>query len=353
MKICLHTIWKVGNYGAELQTYATVKVLRSLGHEVEVVNMSLKSINAASIRNFVTDLLTFCSPANFKFRKFWKKYIPHSRFYKNSDELKKSPPKADLYIVGSDQVWNPNITRKFKFSYFLDFVQGKKKVAYGSSFGISEWNESEVDTEKIKGLLMQFSAIGCREATGVKLLHDCFGAHAVNVIDPTLLHDGYDELTGPVSDKDSLVYYPLIQGHQLEGSCKKLADKLFLKFNNIGKLTYFPFTKNITWNRNSIAKWIQGIAEASFVVTQSFHGVCFSIIYRRNFAVVVDESLIDRISRVKDLLASLKLDCRIFYSSDDFFKSKIWETPINYDEVYEVLEAKRRVSIEFIRNIIK
>ena len=70
MKICLHTIWKVGNYGAELQTYATVKVLSSLGHEVEVVNMSLKSINAACIRNFVTDLLTFCSPANFKFRKY-------------------------------------------------------------------------------------------------------------------------------------------------------------------------------------------------------------------------------------------------------------------------------------------
>ena len=115
MKIALLTIWHEKNYGAELQAYATIKAIKHLGHCPEMINIHLASKEQPSflgrIANFIEKLL----PASTKFERFWSYYIPKTKKYNSVSELYNDPPQADIYIVGSDQVWNPDITKEFTF----------------------------------------------------------------------------------------------------------------------------------------------------------------------------------------------------------------------------------------------
>ena len=119
MKIALLTIWHIGNYGAEMQTYATVKALQSFGHKVEVIDIRLTDVAKISLRGRISKIISIFSPSERKMKSFWRTYIPSSCRFRSLKQLQKNPPKADLYLVGSDQVWNPNIRKKEKFNYFL------------------------------------------------------------------------------------------------------------------------------------------------------------------------------------------------------------------------------------------
>ena len=102
MKIALMTIWHVKNYGAELQTYATVKTLQEMGHAVTVIDYRLfETPKRTSFAGRILDFVYSLSPENIKFECFWKKYIPSTKHYISYNELKNDVPDADLYLVGS------------------------------------------------------------------------------------------------------------------------------------------------------------------------------------------------------------------------------------------------------------
>lgn len=352
MKIALLTIWKEKNYGAEMQAYATIKALKQMGHSVVMINYLLGELEHPTAKQRIIRFISsFCRDTK-KFNRFWKKYIPTTCHYHTFSELKNNPPQADYYIVGSDQVWNPEITKDKAATYFLDFGnEHTKRISYASSFGEKEWNAPKELTEIAKKRLQSFTAVSCREADGVNILQNTFNIDAVNVVDPTLLHDRYPELTGPIIQRKTLVFYPLSPFPELESFCKELADNLGLEYNNINKKKYL--VRRIVWDRPSIEEWIKSIAEADLVVTPSFHGLAFSLIYQRQFVIIQNPDGKGKSSRITNLLASLGLSNRFFTSIEEAKRAKVWEQPIDYSIVLPKLKQLRDYSLDFLKHSIR
>ena len=351
MKISLLTIWKERNYGAEMQTYATVRVLKELGHTPEVIDFRLSDKHKLTLRSKIIRLLQNFTPLAISFRKFWRHYIPSSRYYKTSAQLKKSPPIADTYIVGSDQVWNPDLTQSRALQYFGDFIpKNSKVISYASSIGEASWHWHHL-TSDVTHLLSKFSAISCREEIGRQIIHDTFGINATHVLDPTLLLPNYDEITGKISNNNAVVYYPLTDNPLLEQFAKELANTLGLGYINTNKKKYF--LRKIIWWRTPIQDWIRNIAGASVVVTHSFHGLAFSLLYKRNFIIIQGEWEKQRSSRITSLLDALNLRDRYFDSFDEAKKSQIWTRPIDWQAVHQRLEALRASSLHYLQQSLQ
>lgn len=349
-KVALLTIWREKNYGAELQAYATVRALTELGVEVEMIDFRLSDDVKLSAKGRIARFISNFSIENKKFKKFWKKYIPAGKYYQSLDELRKDPPKADIYIVGSDQVWNPEITRNKAAAYFLDFGSDNiRRASYASSFGTSQWKGDETLTNIANQRLRKFIKIGCREASGVKILENTFGVNASNVLDPIFLHKGYPEFTGNLTPQNTLVYYPLSKFDEVGEFSKKLAGQLGLKFVNANKKTYI--LNKIVWNRPSIQQWVKSIAEASFVITSSFHGLALSVLFHRQFAILQNSNR-ERSSRVTDLLKILDLDDRYYNSVEELNKAKPWEKIIDYERVENLLNIYYSFSWSFLKDIL-
>ena len=345
MKIALLTIWHVGNYGAEMQTYATVKALNSLGHEVKVIDYRLNEPQRI-IDKLISKVL-FITPAYQKFRRFWKSNIPALSHLKNSTDLKDKLGDFDAYMVGSDQVWNPNITKDKCFDFFLSFVpENKYCVSYASSFGISSWKFDKELTERVSVELSKFQKISCRERDGVNILKDVFDINATFVCDPTLLFEGYPELIGNIQENNSFVYYPLSVDKEMESFCKEVATSLHLEFIHNNPQT--TWMNGRVWNRLSIDSWIRNFAQAKFVTTQSFHGTAFSIIYKKQFFTIYQGS---KVSRISNLLKELGIEDRLFPSVEAARSAKPWLKPINYEEVNERLMKLRKKSWDFLESI--
>lgn len=353
MKIALLTIWHCGNYGAEMQAYATLKALQKLGHEVEIINFPLTLEDNPSLKMRIANAICRYSPANAKFQSFWKQYFPHvTGAYRNIEELRYNPPLAEMYIVGSDQVWNPDITGNKASAFFLDFGPDCiKRASFSSSFGVKHWNGDSDLTNIASRRLKQFCGISCREQIGVGIIGETFGLSNVDqTVDPTLLFDNYIEITGHLQPQPTLVYYPLsAEEKTLKPFCEEIAKKMNLTLVNANPYQKLAYT-NVVWNRNSIQDWIKSIAEAQFVITPSFHGVAFSIIHHRQFAVL-NLAKHGRLSRISDLLAQLGLSERLFTDMDKLRHSEIFSTPINYDDVDKKLELLRNHSWDYLKRI--
>lgn len=351
MKIGLITIWHERNYGAEMQAYATIRALQELGHQVEMIDLRLSSINRIklSLKGRIAAILYKNSPAECNFQDFWKKYITCTRQYQSLEDLKNNPPQADCYIVGSDQVWNPEIVKSLLPAYLLDFGSNDvRRISYASSIGKNEWDFSEELTEYVKKQLLSFDAISCREQTGCDIMTHTFGVSSINVVDPTLLHSDYRELIGTPLEKPLLAFYPLSLDTELEKYSQQLAKQLDLRWVNANEQKSILRGK-VLWKRNSIEQWIEAIATAQMVVTRSFHGLAFSLIHHRQFIIVNNSN---RSSRLKDLLEHLGLENRLFTSIEEVEKVRPWEEKIDYVEVGRRLCELRAKSWNFLKENI-
>lgn len=348
MKIALLTIWHEKNYGAELQAYATIRILQELGHDVSMIDIRLTDMQKLSVKGYIARGIMWLSPCNRKFNAFWKKYIPCTRRYKSIEELKADPPEADVYIVGSDQVWNPDITKEFSTLFFLNFGhEHVERVSFASSFGVEEWKHGML-TDEIGGLLKRFSAISCREQSGVEILKKHFQINATCVADPTFILGDYSKLTGSIKHRQSLVYYPLSNDIELESYAEGLAKRLHLKaVNNKKSTTLFH---RIEWDRTSIEAWVKNIAEAEFVITRSFHGLVFSLLYQRQFAVLASRN--GRGVRLVDLLTQLGLSHRIYNSTDEIDQSEPWKDTIDYTQISVKINDLQKQSVDFLKKAL-
>lgn len=353
MKISLLTIWHIGNYGAELQTYCTVKVLNELGHDVQVVRYDLKDDDnnkTSELKQCIFNFITGLMPANLKSQWFWLRHIPSTKKYKSLKDVYDNPPLADAYIVGSDQVWNPEITKQSAPLFFLDFINKDiRKLSYASSFGVSEWNGDTDITAIALENFKHFSGISCREKSGVKILNSIFKVQAQCVLDPTLLVENYKSLTKGIVERQTLAYYPLSPNPTVETFCKMLSKELGLEYKQVNKRTILR--RYMLWNKPSVPQWLKNIGEARFVITPSFHGLTTSIMQHRNFAILITEPLIlKRSARIRDLLEELGLEDRFFTSVESFYKSRIWEKTIDYIDVDSKLSVLRKKSYKYLKD---
>ena len=336
------------NYGAELQAYATVRVLQEMGHQVEMIDIRLSDCHKSNTIGRIGRVLSSFGPAYRKFDSFWKHYIPVTKRYYSMDSIQADPPQGDVYLVGSDQVWNPDLTGDFAKLFFLNFGGDQvRRVSYASSFGTTKWEGGEL-TEEVSYLLQRFSHISCREQSGVKILHT-FGIESRVVLDPTLLLEEYSALTGSLYSKNTLVYYPLSDDPELANYASALSKQLGLELiNNNRTSTLFG---HFTWDRVGIEEWVRNIAESAFVITRSFHGLVFCIVYKKPFAIIANKN--NRGSRIINLLEQLNLKNRYFDSIQECTEARPWNQSIDYEAVYSKLKLLRIESINFLSGALK
>ena len=253
----------------------------------------------------------------------------------------------DAFVVGSDQVWAPasNVPIDYLGNMFLDFAPDfkGKRVAYAASFGGGEWTYTPEWTEMCRKLAKKFDAISVREESGVKLCKEHLGVEAKHVLDPTLLLTAEEYATllpKPQKKTDYLFAYILDISAEKRTFLKKVADRFGLR------LVIKGANDDLKWE-DSIEGWLSDIRNATFVVTDSFHGSVFSILFHRPFLSIIN---IKRgADRFTSLLSKLGLLDRLI---DETVKTEDISKEINWDAVDCKLSVEREFSVNFLKGAL-
>ncbi|AJR02871.1 polysaccharide pyruvyl transferase family protein [Siansivirga zeaxanthinifaciens] len=344
------------NYGAVLQTYALNTTLIEIGLDAKVIDYN-PSYYTKSNKSFFIRIIreVFRLPdwiyGKLKFGKFISKYIPISeKQYKNLDDLNRNVPKADYYFAGSDQIWNCEELMNGKDdAFFLTFApKESKKISYAASLAMSKIPDDQV--ERYKRLICDFDAVSIREKDGVKLVKDLGIENVINVLDPVFLLDthGWDYLVS-LSDFIPKEKYLLVYGFKRQKNLYKYARKLSQKLDvkvyaiNTNIEDYFLDTDRYFWNA-SPETFVKLIKNSEAVVTNSFHGLSFSIIFNKPFHLFSRKGKAN--SRMLNLLSDLKLSNRVISSE------KLVSNEVDFSQANEFISLRRKYSIEFIKNNI-
>lgn len=335
MKINIITQPLFCNYGGILQNYALQEVLRRMGHEVLTVNVPPREIaSRPGWKDYAHSIINwgkrfrgqyycpFLNPHTFakKERELSEPQREFVRKHINKVDCKSPFTKetaldhpADLWIVGSDQVWRPWCTPYIE-NYFFDFLDDTTpRIAYAASFGTDRWEISEEQTPRIRELAARFKAISVREASGVALCKKYLGMEAQHVLDPTMLltTEDYIALTGEndYPHERYIATYILDPNPAKKKAIKDAARAFGLPIVPVGRMHRDSF--------DSVESWLATIAHSDRVITDSFHGTVFSIIFRRPVKIL--ENDIRGNSRLKSLIVmlGLSLDVNGFYQVDE------------------------------------
>jgi hypothetical protein len=362
MKIGIITYHHLPNYGALLQAYALCKVVKNLGHEVEIidyrpyraVNYYIKDIFPITISNNIKPNKNFLINALLatKMRIFMSSNLPLSpRTCYQKAELKSNYSNCyDVVICGSDTVWciNP-LAHGFDTSFFLDFIDQKsvKKVSYAASFGdMSTLGEYK---QKISELIDDFDSIAVRDTHSLNLVKQELDTNknVHLVLDPTLLITSYDEIIKtPRVNQDYLLIYSRASKKitsKEQGLIKSIANN-----QGLGKIISTGQSVMIA-DKNCIgigpAELLGYYKNTSFVVTNSYHGTIFSIINKKPFIVLYRKGKYNKIS---DLLNRLDLGNLIIYEEESYDEVIEKTMNIDYDCVYEKLEQEMANSKNYL-----
>ena len=365
MKINLLTFHDALNYGAVWQAYALSKTLTNMGHLVSIINLHHPWVWSKNKSfNPIVRL------RRQRFARFLKRYLPpFTKEYFDSESLKQNVPHGDAFVVGSDQVWNPSITKALMFDYFFEFVPDSiKKISYAASFGKKEIECSQEQLTRIAFLLNRFDAVSVRENSGVKICRDIAQFSAVAVLDPVFLlpKSDYSTFYSKKSTKgNGLLCYKFDKGQGFIDTVNYLSKALNMPAYIIDRfriryLWTMPVCSIIDRFVGKRIKsitlpdpetWLGSLRQALFVFTDSFHGLAFSLIFNKNF--IVTPANPKRFIRIEELLKELKLDDRIFYSYDEIRRDHRWKETIDYNKVNKILSEKIEFSFDFLRNALK
>lgn len=341
------------NFGASLQTYACMNLMKKFSNNVKVINY-YKNDFSASLKGKV-----LISIESKKFEEYNEKFIEQTSKFNREDNLNILNKEFDIFIVGSDQVWRSKYLNKKTTRYFFDFVdENKKKIAYAASFGVDYWEGDEKLTEEVKPLIKRFDYISVREESGIGICKNTFGVdNVVCVLDPTLMIDreDYQIILDDWQDKSHLkkkyiAHMLLDDTEQLRNGSKKIANYLGAEINYIKGKSFNILGKTITLY-NKVSQWLTYLKDAELVITDSFHCTVFSIIFHKKFVVVANPTR--GIARLETLLRKIGLEERFFTNIDEVLKSGILDKDIDYQEVDKKLEVHRKCSMDFLKKALE
>ncbi len=372
MKIGILTQPLHNNYGGLLQNYALQSVLSSLGHEVLTINIQNKEISlfrkiASIIKRSLLRILghdivirTLPTIKESKIisqntQQFVKHNIKTTNLISNKVNKKLLVDYYfDAYIVGSDQVWRPCYSPQ-QSTFFLDFLKDDvtvKKLAYAASFGVSDWEFSDAETKEYGKLLKLFDAVSVREETAVDLCKKYFDVEATHLLDPTMLlnKDIYMKLVkeshvkkspgnlftyilDKSSEKDQIIDF-VVQKYDLN-SFSVMPQRSFNEPDRVDiQDCVFPY----------VEEWIRGFIDAKYVITDSFHGTVFSILFNKPFISIANKNR--GITRFTSLLKLFHLEDRLIFSSKDFNKESLKE--IDWERTNAILIHEKEKSMQFL-----
>ena len=356
MKISVITLHRVFNFGSVLQAYATECFFKKLGFEAEIIDyipenwqtkkMIFKASGKLSAKKMIYAL--FRSFAVWLKQKtiwsFLKKNVNLTKKYLSYNELCKNPPKADIYCTGSDQVWNSAYCNCDP-SFYLQFGEhDAKRIAYAASFGKTEIDEEEKAT--VAEYLSQYSKLTLREDSAVSLVNK-MGFEGTAVIDPTLQLDAenWRKIMSKRLIKEKYLILMLLYNEDNGATelARKIADKKGLKLIKISwEMTKPPLVDKLMTHRTP-EDFLSLFNYADFVVTNSFHGLAFSINLNKQFVVVKRNEFN---SRIESLLRLTLLEERLV---DSEFDMNIVDKEIDYSPVNEVLEKERTKTYDLFK----
>ena len=373
MKIGLITFHHAHHYGAQLQAYALMKAITGMGAECEIINyvrpdtiegnrLFKKGLSPRAILSNANTLINFrqLKRRYGRFESFVNEDMRLSKkFYRSYEELLKDAPEYDVYVCGSDQVWNPLIFKENTYdpAFFADFAKSGRRIAYAPSFGITEIPEDK--REDLRRYLERFDCLSVREKQGEKIIRDVAGRDSVTVLDPTLLLTGdeWDEFSAaPVFKEPYLLCYFISNPGKYSGYIKALSEKYRLRVVSLcGARRVVPQTRHTVLDAGP--REFPGLfRNASMVCTNSFHGTVFSITFKKDFysfaSALNSEKTVN--SRLYNILEKLGLEARIFSSGMETgdFISRINDEAnlIDYTSVYDTLQKEREMSYKYLKD---
>lgn len=381
-KIGIITIVKVNNYGAELQAFALQKKLELMGYHAEVIDylyyknwrfkdtkesqpfipMSRKEKLTYWIKyrfiNFLIDrILPILNSAvrnrNNRFESFHKINTKFSKTFFSYQELYHAKLDYDIFMVGSDQVWNPAASSTIE-PYFLTFApKDAKKISYASSFGVSQIEDQL--KEKYKTLLNNINTISVREDSGIKLVKQLTGKDATQVADPTLLLSkqewtNYMKLYPNMPPRYILIYQ-LSDSDAIVNLACRISSERNIPIFRICKRAF-----NVRKDRgiNNIldagpSEFLSLFYNAEYIITNSFHGTAFSVNFNKSFFTVVSSTKKNN-ARMQSLLELMNLKDRLIYDNINIKTIDISTQKLDFQNCNIKLEKIQKDSITFLAN---
>lgn len=372
MKISILTQPLGHNYGGLLQAYALQRYLKKIGCDVETLDRRAQPSKGALAKRYVINVIKLLfgritsiptagrqAKALMNLAEFRNKRLVMSPTITSENDLRDyyRTRNFDAFLVGSDQVWRPRYSPSI-LNFYLDFLNDikspAKRIAYAASFGVDSWEYSSELTEKCKTLAQQFDVISVRESAAVDLCMEKLGVSAQCVVDPTLLLEpaDYEPLIkgcGENVNADCVLSYvldPALEKRSIADSVGSLLGVKVFSIKPEHSVAQVRVKDLGTCRFPSVESWLQAFRDASFVVTDSFHGTVFSIQFNKPFIAVGNSTR--GMARFESLLSQFGLTERLVDSSNEVSPELILRK-IDWDAVDNKRKALTGVGHQFLK----
>lgn len=326
-QIYIQNFWYVNNYGACLTAYSLYSILSKTGYNVKLIDISSMS-----------EKLSYTSTS------FIKEHCKTTKHIKNYLDLENIISPNAIYITGSDQVFRPYLVKDKLSMFLLDYIPCEKKIAMSASFGKGKieflQENNKVILAKIKKSLMSFDNISIREHQGVEICNEVFDIKAKCIIDPVFILDKnyFENLTNGKN----------IEHKEFIASC--IFEK---KNNNIDKFLSKKYRCNVIelhQSNFSIEDWLNMIKNCKFLITNSYHAMCFAIIFNKPFIALSKD--MGASSRFESLFELLNIENQSINSIDEIYtKDCIFN--VDYEKVNQRIEEERQKGLAFLQKAIE
>ncbi len=325
-------IWSEKNYGSELTYYALYRILTTMGFEVQMIERPQNVIWKPNK-----------TPILFKNNPYQENAL--CELYSTKEEMYDLNNRFDMILIGSDQMWHRELYECFGKICYLDFVKNnKKKISYATSFGKNEWTGNNYDRFEASYYLKQFDFISVREKSGVDICKEMFGISANCVLDPVFLCD--KKIFEDLAIKSDMMFPDTYIGVYILDT-SEIKQKIILYIKNKLKMEVniisdaFKNEVSREWDidirENAyVEDWVKNIITGKFIITDSFHGMCLAIIFKKQFIVINNEQRGG--ARFNDLLSLLNLQDRLITDIDNV--DTLIEKQIDYKKVDIILNKE-------------
>lgn len=350
------------NYGACLQAYALQRFLEINGFFVEQIDFypenstsnkkKISKVLSIGITGFLDTILTrkYNKIRSIKFNYFRKEYLRINEYKYHKEDITLSNDKYSIFICGSDMIWSEEFLKDWYF-YYLGFVCDNKRIAYAPSFGSGLISKNNMDL--CENYLKKFDYLSCREQSGCEFISKNFDLKAINACDPTLLlpSSEWDHLIESNSysniNKEFVLAY-------LFGRENKKRKQLYKRIKRKYDLSFIPFAREQfkdNQNNLSVSSFLYLFKNANFIITNTFHGLVFSLIFKKPFVVLKREE--DRWGKYSDRITSLlkKLDLEYRYLFPEEVDINLL-MDIDYLKINKILDKFRQESICYLLSAV-
>lgn len=346
MKIGILTFHRANNCGAVLQCYALQEAIKSLGHEVCIIDYRQPYIERLySIRTPLYPRSTFLNRciinlrSLFSFSRFRKKYLNVSDLVKDGIF-----PECDIYVIGSDQVWSEKCTGEFDKVYYGYFKRDVNSKVIGYSISCPIESLYKLGADRLKESLQNFDSISFREKILQQYLSGALTLQGYVTSDPTLLMDStfWDKIIGrrnKRTGKGGVLIY-LYKYRISESDLKKIKSKASGISEALG-----VNCNDLSTSIHSPEQFLTSIRDASYIITNSFHAIVFSLLFKKRFSAIVSNDGLD--SRYEDLIKSLNAGSVLMTP-----ETLAYSNNLDYESIQKPIESMRDQSLDFLRKAL-